>query len=68
MVSNTMVFIAYCFLIFAVLQFVVIKGYYASLHLAKNKKQSTLNTIQLRFLGRTHTAVVMHLSVAACIA
>ena len=46
-----MVFIAHCFLIFAVLQFVVITGYYNELRLAKNKKQSTLNTIQLRFLG-----------------
>lgn len=46
-----MLFIAHCFLIFAALQFVVITGYYASLRLAKNKKQSTLNTIQLRFLG-----------------
>ena len=33
-----MLFIAHCFLLFAVLQFVVITGYYASLRLAKNKK------------------------------
>ena len=51
MVSDAMLFIAHCFLLFAVLQFVVITGYYVSLRLAKNKKQSTLNTIQLRFLG-----------------
>ncbi|MCB1936632.1 MAG: hypothetical protein KDF59_11885, partial [Nitrosomonas sp.] len=42
---------AHCFLIFAALQFVVITGYYASSRLAKIKKQGTLNTIQLRFLG-----------------
>ena len=51
MVSNTMMLIVHCFLLFAVLQFVVITGYYASLRLAKNNKQSALNTIQLRFLG-----------------
>ena len=44
-------FIAHCFLIFAALQFVAITGYYASLRLAKSKKQSTLNTTQLSFLG-----------------
>ena len=33
-----MLFIVHCFLIFAVLQFVVITGYYASMRLAKNKK------------------------------
>ncbi|MDR4514924.1 hypothetical protein [Nitrosomonas sp.] len=46
-----MMFIAHCFLLLAALQFIVITGYYASLRLAKNKKQSTLNAIQLRFLG-----------------
>jgi hypothetical protein len=51
MVNQTMVFIARCFLIFAALQFVVITRYYASLCLAKNKNQRTLNPIQLRFLG-----------------
>ena len=51
MVSLTMVFIARRFLIFAALQFVVITRYYASLCLAKNKNQRTLNPIQLRFLG-----------------
>ncbi|MCB1934693.1 MAG: hypothetical protein KDF59_02005 [Nitrosomonas sp.] len=39
------------FLIFSALQFVVITGYYSSTRLAKNKKQRTLNTIQLRFSG-----------------
>ena len=33
-----MLFIVHCFLIFAVLQFVVITRYYASMRLAKNKK------------------------------
>jgi len=51
MVSQTMVLIARRFLIFAALQFVVITGYYASLCLAKNKNQRTLNSIQLRFSG-----------------
>jgi hypothetical protein len=51
MVSQTMVFIARRFLIFAALQFVVITRYYASLCLAKNKNQRTLIPIQLRFLG-----------------
>jgi len=51
MVNQTMVFIARRFLIFAALQFVVITRYYASLRLAKNKNQRTLNPIQLRFLG-----------------
>ncbi len=46
-----MVLTAHCFLIFAALQFVVITCYYASLRLAKNKKQSTLNIIQPSFLG-----------------
>ena len=46
-----MVFIARCFLIPATLQFVVITRYYASLRLAGNKNQRTLNPIQLRFLG-----------------
>ena len=50
-VSYAMMFIARCSLIFAVLQFVVITSYYASLRLAKNKQQRTLNTIQLRRLG-----------------
>jgi hypothetical protein len=49
MVSQTMVFTARRLLIFAALQFVVITRYYASLRLAENK--STLNPIQLRFLG-----------------
>jgi hypothetical protein len=48
MVNYTMVFIARCFLIPAVLQFVVITRYYASLRLAGNKNQRTLNPIQLR--------------------
>jgi hypothetical protein len=51
MVNHTMVFIARCFLIPATLQFVVITRYYASLRLAGNKNQRTLNPIQLRFLG-----------------
>ncbi|MDR4653196.1 MAG: hypothetical protein MRJ52_12530 [Nitrosomonas sp.] len=51
MVNQAMVFIARRFLIFAALQFVVITRYYASLRLAKNKNQRTLNPIQLRFLG-----------------
>jgi hypothetical protein len=50
-VSQTMVFTACRFLIFAALQFVVITRYYALLCLAKNKNQRTLNPIQLRFLG-----------------
>jgi hypothetical protein len=51
MVSQTMVFIARRFLIFAALQFVVITRYYASLCLAKNKNQRTLDPIQLRCFG-----------------
>jgi hypothetical protein len=51
MVNHTMVFIARCFLIPATLQFVVITRYYASLRLAGNNNQRTLNPIQLRFLG-----------------
>jgi hypothetical protein len=51
MVSQAMVFIARRFLIYAALQFVVITRYYASLCLAKNKNQRTLNSVQLRFLG-----------------
>jgi hypothetical protein len=51
MVSHTMVFIARRFLTPAALQFVVITRYYASLRLAKNKNQRTLNPIQPRFLG-----------------
>jgi len=51
MVNHTMVFIARCFLIPAMLQFVAITRYYASLRLAGNKNQRTLNPIQLRFLG-----------------
>jgi len=51
MVNRTMVFIARRFLIPATLQFVVITRYYASLRLAGNKNQRTLNPIQLRFLG-----------------
>jgi hypothetical protein len=51
MVNHTMVFIARCFLIPATLQFIVITRYYASLRLAGNKNQRTLNPIQLRFLG-----------------
>jgi hypothetical protein len=50
MVSQTMVFIARCFLIFAALQFVVIN---ALLRLAGNKNQRTLHSIELRFLGST---------------
>jgi hypothetical protein len=42
-------FIARRFLIFAALQFVVITRYYASLCLAGNKNQRTLNPTQLRF-------------------
>jgi len=45
MVNHTMVFIARCFLIPAT------SRYYASLRLAGNKNQRTLNPIQLRFLG-----------------
>jgi len=51
MVSQTMVFTARRFLIFAALQFVVITRYYASLCLAKNKNQRTLSPIQPRILG-----------------
>jgi hypothetical protein len=51
MVSQTMVFTARRLLIFAALQFVVVTRYYASLCLAGNKNQRTLNPIQLRFLG-----------------
>jgi hypothetical protein len=51
MVSQTKVFTARRFLIFAALQFVVITRYYASLCLAKNKNQRTLNPIQLGFLA-----------------
>jgi hypothetical protein len=51
MVNHTMVFIARCFLILTALQFVVITRYYASLRLAGNKNQRTLDPIQLRFLG-----------------
>ncbi|HQU61574.1 MAG: hypothetical protein KDE66_10850 [Nitrosomonas sp.] len=50
-VSQIMVFIARRFLILVALQFVVITRYYASLRLAKNKNQRTLNPIQLRFSG-----------------
>jgi len=50
-VNHTMVFIVRCFLILTTLQFVVITRYYASLRLAGNKNQRTLNPIQLRFLG-----------------
>jgi hypothetical protein len=45
MVSQTMVFTARRFLIPAALQFVVITRYYASLCLAGNKNQRTLNPI-----------------------
>jgi len=51
MVSQTMVFTARRFLIFAALQFVVITRYHTSLRLAGNKNQRTLNPIQLRLLG-----------------
>jgi hypothetical protein len=51
MVRQTMVFTARRLLIFAALQFAGIMRYYASLCLAKNKHQRTLNPIQLRFLG-----------------
>jgi hypothetical protein len=51
MVSQTMVFTARRFLIFAALQCGVITRYYASLCLAKNKNKRTLNPIQRRFLG-----------------
>jgi len=51
MVDYIMMLIARCFLIFSALQFVVITDYYNELRLAKNKKQRTLNTIQLKFLG-----------------
>jgi len=50
-VSLAMMFIALCSFIFAVLQFVAITRYYASLRLAKKKQQRTLNTIQLRNSG-----------------
>ena len=50
-VFHAMMLIAHCSLLFAALQFVVITRYYASLRLAKNKQQCTLNTIQLRALG-----------------
>ncbi len=46
-----MMFIARYSFIFAVLQFVAITRYYASLRLAKKKQYRTLNTIQLRILG-----------------
>jgi hypothetical protein len=46
-----MVFTARRFLIPAALQCVVIMRYYASLCLAKNNNQRTLNPTQLRFLG-----------------
>jgi hypothetical protein len=51
MVNRMMVLIARRFLIPAVLQFVVITCYYASLRCAGNKNQRTLNSIQPRFLG-----------------
>jgi hypothetical protein len=56
MVSQTMVFIARRFLIFAAsefkaLQFVVIPHYYASLCLAKNKNHRALNPVQLKLSG-----------------
>ena len=63
MVSQTMVFIARRFLIFAALQFVVITRYYASLCLAKNKNQRTLNPIQLRFLGSRERCILNHVAV-----
>jgi hypothetical protein len=50
MVNQTMVVTARRLLSFAALQFVVITRYYASLCLAKNKNQRTLNPIQLGFL------------------
>jgi hypothetical protein len=50
-VSQTMVFMARRFLIFAALPFVVITRYYASSRLAGNQNQRTLNPIQPRFLG-----------------
>jgi hypothetical protein len=50
-VNSTMMFIARCSLFLTALQFVAITRYYASLRLARNKQQRTLNTIQLRFLG-----------------
>jgi hypothetical protein len=57
MVNHTMVFIARRFLIPAALQFVVITRYYASLRLAGNKNQRTLNSIQLRFLGSKQSGI-----------
>jgi hypothetical protein len=52
MTSQTMVLTARRFLIFAALQFVVITRYSASLCLAENKNQRTLNPIQLKFLAQ----------------
>jgi len=49
LVNQTKVLTARRLLIFAALQFVVITRYYNELRLAENK--STLNPIQLRFLG-----------------
>jgi len=49
--SYAMIFIARGSLFFAVLRFVAIISYYASLCLAKKNQQPTLNTIQLRILG-----------------
>ncbi len=51
-VSHAMMLIARCRCFFAVLQFVVITGCYASLRRTKKQQQQrTLNTIQLRILG-----------------
>jgi len=50
-VSDAMMLIAHCSLLFTALQFVVITRYYALLRMVKNKQQYTLNTIQLRRLG-----------------
>ena len=54
--SDSMMPIARCSLLFAALQFVVITCYHASLRLAKNKQQCTLSTIQLRILGLSKTS------------
>jgi hypothetical protein len=50
MVNHTMVFIARCFLIPVMLQFVVITRFTPHFALPE-KNQRTLNPIQLRFLG-----------------
>jgi len=50
-IRHAMMFFVRCYLFFAVLPFVAITHYCASLRLAKKKQQRTPNTIQLRFIG-----------------